>query len=517
MKTTKPSRKTPAGRPHRTTFYLLLVIVVVLACFYPVTKYFFAQDDFILLANVVFDRGSTLGNTFGAQSDLFRPLTKVVYFGVMHGIFGLNPFPYHLASLLVHALNVLFVFALLRRFHIDRISSLVAASFFALHMAFFDVVAWISCMQQLAGQAFMLAGLILGIRAMATRRPLFVVLAVCSYVLALLSLEQTYALAFLLFLHAYLKEKTGTAGGRARRALREAGPYLIVMVLYLVYMAAAKGIPGGGPYRYSFGTNIVSNLLTYLDWVFAFSVVMPFAVDSSPTGLTSAHVVLALLLVYNLAKGRRRTVVFACAYYVTTILPVLFLQGHTFYLHDYVPAVGMVLLVAPVFEDFFKAVQDWKRGFAPLAAAGLVILAVVVCYTKVRANETSYIRPDLPLPKNFVLRRALIARNVYDDLMMKTRAANPPKNLFLVYTGRADWYKDNVMAALGRSSALKLFYSAPGLNVSFMDKGEQPRGFDPKKSAIFYFDYTGRCMTPEEAGEPGSGPANPAQPQQRPE
>jgi hypothetical protein len=513
VKTSKPSRKTPAGRPHRTTFYLLLVIVGVLACFHPVTKYFFAQDDFILLANVVFDRGSTLGITFGAESDLFRPLTKVVYFGVMHGIFGLNPFPYHLASLLVHALNVLLVFALLRRFHFDRISSLVASSFFAFHMAFFDVVAWISCIQQLAGQAFMLAGLILGVRAMATRRQLFVVLAVCAYVLALLSLEQTYALALLLFLHAYLREKTGSSGGRARRALRETFPYLIVMALYLLYMAAAKGIPGEGPYRYSFGTNIISNLLTYLDWVFAFSVVMPFAVDSSPTGLTTAHVVLALLVVYNLAKGRRRTVIFACAYYATTILPVLFLQGHTFYLHDYVPAVGIVLLVAPVLEDFFKAVQDWKREFAPLAAAGLVILAMVVCYTKVRTNETSYIRPDLPLPKNFVLRRELVARNSYNDLMMKTRASNPPKNLFLVYTGKADWYKDNVMAALGRSSALKLFYSEPRLNVAFLDKGEQPRGFDPRNSAILYFDYTGHCMTPDEAGEPGVGPAEPAQPE----
>jgi hypothetical protein len=198
---------------------------------------------------------------------------------------------------------------------------------------------------------------------------------------------------------------------------------------------------------------------------------------------------------------------------LTTILPVLFLDGHTFYLHNYVPAVGILLLAAPVFEDFFKTVREWTRGAAALAAAGLVVLAVIVCYTKVRANETNFIRPDLPLPKHFVLRRALVARNVYDDLLTKTRAGNPPKNLFMVYTGKADWYKENVMAALGRSSALKLFYSDPGLKVVYLDRGDTPSGFDPDNSAIFFFDYTGHCMTPEEAGGTGVGSARPVQPQ----
>ncbi len=495
---TKPQRKEKPGRTARTIAYVLLVGVVAAICFYPITRYYFLQDDFVLLANVTFDRGATVDNAFGTRGDLFRPLTKIAYFGVMHGLFGMNPVPYHFVSLAMHILNILLVFVLLRRLHVERIPALVATSLFAFHLGFFDVVAWISCFQQLAGQAFMLAGLILGMRGVDTKRRLFVVLAALSYVLALLSLEQTYALPLLLFVYAYTKEKTGSAAERTRMALGDNAPYLSLMVIYLVFMAASKGIPESGPYQYHFGGNVVSNLLTYLDWAFAFSVVMPFVVDVKSAGLTSAHIVLAILLVYSLARGRKRLVVFSMAYYLLTILPVLFLEGHAFYLHNYLPSVGILVLIAPVIEDLFKTVRDWKRQLVPATAVMVIGLAAITCFTKVRTNEKNYLRRDLPLPNDFVLRRAVIAKNTFDDITLKGRTQSPPKNLFMVYASEDGWYKNNVLAALGQGSALKLFYSEPDMNIAFYDKGDTLFGYNPAESRIFFFDHMGRCFTPEE-------------------
>ena len=488
------------GASRRTVFYLALIGVLCLACYYPVTKYYFAQDDFILLANAVFDQDETVGATFGGGSDLFRPLTKIVYFEAAHAAFGLNAFPYHLLSILLHVLDAVLVFVVLRKFRIDRLSSVVVSSLFAFHAGFFDVVAWISCVQQLAGHAFMLAGLILGIRAMATRSRLTLALAVLCYALALLSLEQAYALAPILFLHSLLREKTGRAAARLSRALRETAPYLAVMVLYLVYMGVVKGIPEEGPYRFQFGANVAANLFTYLDWALAISVAMPFFVDMSPSGLTAAHLVLALVVLYNLGKGRKRVVVFGSAYYLLAILPALFLVGHTFYLHNYVPAVGIALLVAPVIEDLFEVLRRGNARLVPVAAVLVVGLAAAVCFTKVRANETSYVRPDLPLPKDFVLRREVIARNFRDEILSRTSGKRPPERIFLMYGGPKDWYMDNVAAALGRGDALRLIFSDPDLKVSFHEKGEALDGYDPANSALYYFDYLGRLLTPEDFG-----------------
>ena len=495
---TKPQTKTMSAASRRTVFYLALICVLCAACYYPVTKYFFAQDDFILLANAVFDKDATVGATIGGASDLFRPLTKIFYFEAAHAAFGMNAFPYHLLSILLHVLDVVLVFLVLRRFRIDRLSSVVVSSLFAFHAGFFDVVAWISCVQQLVGQAFMLVGLLLGIRAMATKKPLTLAAALVCYALALLSLEQAYALAPVLFLYALTREKTGRTAARLSKAFRDTAPYLVVMVLYLAYMGVVKGIPEAGPYQFHFGSNVAANLLTYLDWVLAISVVMPFTVDVSPSGLTAAHLVLALLVMYNIAKGRKRIVVFACAYYFLTILPVLFLEGHTFYLHNYVPAVGIALLTAPVIGDLFEVVRRGSPRLVPGPAVLIVGLAAAICFTKVRANETSYVRPDLPIPKNFVLRREVIARNFRDDVVAKTRGKRPPEKFFLVYGGPKDWYMDNVAAALGRGDALRLFFSNPDLEVSFREKGDTLNGYDPASSALFYFDYLGRLMTQEE-------------------
>lgn len=495
---TKPPPKKKSPRSRRTIGHLVLVAIAVVVCFYPVTKYFFLQDDFILLANAAYDRDSTVMSTFGGDSDLFRPLTKILYFGVMYQAFGLDPVPYHLVSLAVHLVNIVLLFLLLRKLRNDRLSSLIVTSLFALNLGFFDVLAWISCIQQLLGQTFMLAGLILGIRAMENRRPVFAALALSSYVLALLSLEQTYALPLILFFHSFSREKAGSASGRTRKALRETWAYLVIMAMYLVYMAAVKGVPGEGPYQYKLGANVIANLLTYLDWAFGISVVMPFVVDVKSTGLTAAHVLLVVMVIYNLAKGRKRIVLFSSAYYLLTILPVLFLQGHAFHLHNYVPAVGIALLAAPVVEDFLKTVREWKQTAAPAAAGALIVLVAMTCFTKVRANETNFIRPDLPLPSDFVLRRAVIAKNAFDGLRAKTRFDRPPRKLFMVYKQGSGWYKNNVTAALGRGSALRLFYSQPDLDVIFHDRGDTLSGYDPQDSEAFFFDHMGRIFTPEE-------------------
>lgn len=494
----KPSTPTRPARAGRIIGRLAFLSLAVVVCFYPVTRYFFLQDDFILIANAAFERGTTITETVGAASDLFRPLTKIGYFALMHGIFGLNPLPYHLVSLALHLVNVALLFLLLRKLRLDRLSSLFVTALFALHLGFFDVLAWISCIQQLAGQAFMLGGLLLGIRAIDRRSPLFAGLGAASYGLALLSLEQTWALPLLLLFYSLTKGGEPSPGRRIARALRETAPWLLVMAAYLAYMGAVKGVPGEGPYQFEFGTNLIANLLTYLDWAVGISALMPFVVDVSSAGVTAAHLLIAAAVLYNLAKGRTRLVGFASAYYLLTILPVLFLKNHAFHLHNYVPAVGLAVLFAPVAEDFFRVLRHWRAQAASAAAFGLMALVAVMCFTKVRANETNYLRPDLPLPRDFVLRRAIIAQNVFDDLRSKTRFDRPPRRLILIYTQESGWYKENVIAALGRENGFKLFFSDPDLSVTFADRGDAPPPGDPQSARVFYFDYMGNLFSPEE-------------------
>ncbi|MEJ2720207.1 MAG: hypothetical protein P8181_03575, partial [bacterium] len=117
---TRPERQTKkaptGGHPYVIVGLLALAAIV---CFYPLTHYFFLQDDFILLDDAAFHPNIAFSAVFDSSPGLFRPLTKVAYFAFMYDLFKLNPVPYHLVSLLLHLVNIFLFFSLLRRFKID--------------------------------------------------------------------------------------------------------------------------------------------------------------------------------------------------------------------------------------------------------------------------------------------------------------------------------------------------------------------------------------------------------------
>ncbi|UCH84268.1 MAG: hypothetical protein JSW50_00855 [Candidatus Latescibacterota bacterium] len=502
------TKKTPSPQiPPWSNPYIIVGVVAVAAvvCFFPVTKYFFLQDDFILLEDAAFKPNTAFAAVFESNPGLFRPLTKVAYFAAMYKWAGLNPLPYHIVSLLLHVINIFLFFHLLRRFKIGAQGAMIVTALFALNVAFLDVLAWICCVQQLAALMFLLLGLHWGVRAIETKSIKFILPAIGVYVLALMSMEQTYALALILFLYAFQHTKTGGFQTRLRTAAIDTAPFLAVMLLYFIFFLGWKGLPGGGPYQLHIGANVVSNILTYLDWVFDLSVVMPFVTDVAGSGLTATHLVIVGLVAYGLARGREQIVVFALSFYFLTLLPVLFLDKHAFYLHNYIPSFGIFLLLAPVAQDLYELLENRHPGYGRGVAVLFVLLIAIMSFTKIRFNETNILREDIRLPKNFVLRRAVIARNAYEDITSKTDTRRQPRQLFMVFKDRSGWYRDNVTAALGKASAPRLFYSSPAMAVFYHDWGDTLHTYDPNNSVMLFFDHTGHCFTSEEIEADGRG------------
>lgn len=62
---------------------------------------------------------------------------------LIHQRFGNNPFPYHLASLILHSINTILVFFLLLTFF-NEIPAFVGASIFAVNPIHTEAVSWIS-------------------------------------------------------------------------------------------------------------------------------------------------------------------------------------------------------------------------------------------------------------------------------------------------------------------------------------------------------------------------------------
>lgn len=170
----------------------------------------------------------TSGAALVAAPDLsrqrYRPLTALYYKG-LYAAFGRNPFGYHLAAHLLHALNTVFVF-LLAEALLGAGAALWAAALFCLHPAQAESVSYIANASSLLATAFMLAGLLLHERA---RRGA----ALACFAAALLCRESAAALPLWLAAWDWM---------RRRLELRTLAPYAAV---FAAYFALRAGVLGG--------------------------------------------------------------------------------------------------------------------------------------------------------------------------------------------------------------------------------------------------------------------------------
>ena len=86
-----------------------IIVVLDLALFWKSLELYFIQDDFWYLWFTSDQSVRGFAKLFTTQNVFYRPISNFLYFFMLQMVFGTNPFPYHLANLLVHMLNSLAV------------------------------------------------------------------------------------------------------------------------------------------------------------------------------------------------------------------------------------------------------------------------------------------------------------------------------------------------------------------------------------------------------------------------
>lgn len=489
-----------------TCVYLALVSAAAVVCFFPLLRYFFAQDDFVLMHAAWLDGWGAIGEFFTRTPGHFRPLTKAAYFGVMYRFFGLNPVPWHAVSLVVHIININLFYVLLRRVRVTAAAALITTTLFGLSVAFLHVIAWAACIQQLLGLCFMLAALVWGIEYIQDGDGGKCWLSLMSYVLALTSVEQTFGVPVVLMGCFYLLPGERGTGKSLPVLARKLWTHLSVMVGYLVFMAVWKTTPDSGYYAFVFGSNIASNMAVYLGWVVQFWAALPSRMALGRIPWSVSHIVVATIIVCNLLRKRWRETAFGLLFFVVAISPALFLKDHTFYLHTYIPAFGVLYLIAKIIEDVLE--HPLLRSIRVQSAVLTVVLVVVTAgsHEMVRRNQRYKMFGMIDMPRSFVLRRAEIARTVYGSISAEAPFEDRIKKVYFVYAREeggedAKWNRTNVESAIGRGSLINLIYNRPDIEVIFGVAGDQITQGETSVSDIYFFDDYGNCMKMDPAGD----------------
>ncbi|TMQ69123.1 MAG: hypothetical protein E6K81_15665 [Candidatus Eisenbacteria bacterium] len=353
-------------------------------------SFFSSPDDLFYLEQAVGLRPTPLGP--------FRFLSQVVYFRAMVGLVGLDPFPFHAVSLLVHIVNAALVYALARMAGARRIVAWLGAVLFATFPLSETLLSSAVGINDEAALALALTALI------CLRRPgiRWRIAASVSFALALASKE---SVIFLPVLALWLRPASMPLAVAARRARPLFAISAVVAMLFILLRPAGLA-PGGEAYAIHFGSNLFHDLMTYLSWSVDLVRPLPDLVSSiDPTAWRVGIWVVAAIVLCRWRWGAQEPAIrLGLVWGILGLLPVLPLRFQT-YRHYLYPAVpGLALIVAGALVQSLMLLGRLPRPgdtavdrrVRPRLVVTLVVLAVLAY--ALRADHLIAARLALRMP-----------------------------------------------------------------------------------------------------------------------
>ena len=146
--------------------------------------------------------GGTFNNGNRIVGVYYKPIMQI-YFAVTNSLFGFNPFAFHFLQILLHIINAILLFVLLKNFFSPSLSFIGAAVFLA-HPINSESVFYIAAVQEPLFFLFGILGLLILIKQ---KNPWFIVLAAIFTALSFFSKETGFLFFIISAFYLFLFEK----------------------------------------------------------------------------------------------------------------------------------------------------------------------------------------------------------------------------------------------------------------------------------------------------------------------
>ena len=486
---------------------LLLLLLAILPYANTLQNGFVYDDNNEVLTNPYIRSFSHAGDIFSTRilahlgargaTNYYRPIS-IFGFLICYKLFGLLPYGFHLANVVLHALIVCVLYGLTKRLLRDPWLAFASAAIFALHPIHTESVAWISGVTDLDLAVFYLGTFwlfLISARQQGGRSEWAQLGMVGCFALALLSKEQaaTLPLIAMIFEHFYRDDRSSTTW--RQKVSRYASLWLLVLVYVLFrirffgafapvqltrnvswYEAFLSAFPLAGVYVWKMIWPV--HLIAYYPFhksvtLLDFRVLLGFGC-----------LVLSALAFWWVGK-RHRAASFGFIWFFINIAPVLnsrWLGPNVFterYL--YLPSVGFCWVAACWLQDVWKRTalhpRVWRVAFGTILGvlAVLAFTRIVTRNREWRDDETYYRVTLAAVPEAATLRLNLGA--VYWNRMQPDTAEREWKlalvespqsapllnNLGLVCAGKKQ--DGEAIAYFQRSMRLRPNYTDAHLNL----------------------------------------------------
>jgi hypothetical protein len=443
----------------------LAIIAVALATYYPAVRIGFVNNDWIYLdwvARLDWTQYFYHYLVPGAESGWYRPIFGI-YFWVVYTIFGANQNAYHLSYIVLHGLNGLLVFFIVKRGAANLSIAAIASLLFVTFPAFSKAVYWPSTPDTL--EMFFYLG---AVWCWLTRLQLggrrFEFLTFLSFVLALVTKESAMTLPVVLFLvDRMLVRRPATWQEIVRRYV----PFVLVWIPYLIMEYALQR---SGSYvsmaGYGFGVHMFWNLINSLA-----ALIYPWQLDPA-IHYAMVAIGCAALLAATLIRRSRALALLGILVFVN-LIPVIGFPTEWFELrYLYSAAVVSSIIIATVFV--WAAAKLQRNRWYVLLASGVIAAALLAGATSVADAASGW--------GEIARQRAVPFRDI--ELTHPTFPASTK-----VY------FIDSKSTAVYDLSVMFLLHYGPSVLVDGTDDNQLNRIASLRETPVayvYYFDATGK-------------------------
>jgi len=377
--------------PKWLWFALLgFLILITLGAYFKVFHAEFVYDDFGFIVNNKDIQSFKPFSKFFLSPDIFtgsnyaaenvggknwRPISSLA-FAIEYRFFGPNPFGFHLISILLHLINIVLVYFLVRKLTNRNNIALAVASLWALHPTLTEAVSWISNQSSLIFFGFFLIVILALLKERFWISYLF-------FGLSLLSKETALGGIFIVALIFFIYLK---------RHWKLFIPFILMGLIYIWIHLEILGSLGDHALRGSFWQNLLLAPTVFLKYltlsVWPVNLLLDYSNYPLPLGLWDPRVVFGILMFGSLAVllwlgfkkswlGFSLGIIWFGAFLlpVLQIIPFQDIIGERFL---YAPLVGFFMTAVVGFDYFFNYVK-LKFNFN-LDLFGKIILILVLIW-----------------------------------------------------------------------------------------------------------------------------------------
>jgi protein O-mannosyl-transferase len=389
---------------QRRTVYIFLVIIT-LAVLGQVNQHDFIlfDDNLYVTENQQINSGITLkgvqwafSTTSIKQTGLWNPL---IWLSLMldYQLYGLNSGGYHLTNLILHVLSTLLLFWLLNRMTGTIWRGAFVAAFFALHPLHVESVAWISERKDVLSAFFWMLTLCLYVYY--TEKPIIrrYILALFSFVCALLSKPMVVTLPAIMILLDYwpLGRFELKKGNLILWQLKEKMSFFVLSAVFsiiVLYYPHTPDMPDDPALKHLSLSSRLANapvsFMTYLGktfWPHDMAVFYPFSEHIPSWQIWGAMLLITVISIAVIIMAKRLPYLFVgWLWYAITIAPVIGIIQISLIApyamadrYTYLPSIGIAIMLAWGIPFLIKNENMGRKIFLPAVIIFLIIISVL--------------------------------------------------------------------------------------------------------------------------------------------